>query len=203
MKLYYSPGACSLAAHIVLHEAGLPFETEKVNLADKKTATGADYLAVNPKGYVPALQLDNGEVLTEAPVVLQYLADQAPARQLAPAAGTMERYRLIEWLNFISTELHKSLGMLFKPGLPEETRQMMRTLAGTRLDLVDKQLQGRDYLTGNQFGIADAYLSTVLGWSRLLQFDLARWPAVQAYLQRVNARPAVRAAMAAEGLLNQ
>lgn len=203
MKLYYSPGACSLAPHIVLREAGLPFELEKVNLGTKQTETGADYRAINPKGYVPTLQLDNGEVLTEASVVMQYLADQAPEKQLLPAAGTMERYRVVEWLNFISTEVHKSLGMLFKPGLPEETKQMMLALAGTRLDLVEKQLQGRDYLTGNQFTVADAYLSTVLGWSRLLRFDLARWPTVQAYLQRVAARPAVQAAMVAEGLIKK
>jgi len=200
MKLYYSPGACSLAPHIVLREAGLQFELEKVDLGTKKTDTGADYRTVNPKGYVPTLQLDNGEVLTEASVVMQYIADKVPEKQLAPAAGTMERYRVIEWLNFISTEVHKTLGMLFKPGLPEETKQMMIALAGTRLDLVEKQLQGHDYLTGNQFTVADAYLSTVLGWSRMLHFDLARWPTVQAYLQRVAARPAVQAAMTAEGL---
>lgn len=203
MKLYYFPGACSLAPHIVLREAGLPFELEKVDLGSRQTDTGADYRTVNPKGYVPALQLHNGDVLTEAPVVLQYIADQAPDRQLLPAAGTMARYRAIEWLNFIATEVHKTLGMLFKPGLPDETKQMLHALAGTRLDLIEKQLQGRDYLTGNQFSVADAYLTTVLGWSHLLQFDLARWPTVQSYLQRVAARPAVQAAMVAEGLIKQ
>lgn len=203
MKLYYSPGACSLAPHIVLREAGLQFDLEKVDLGAKKTDSGADYRTINPKGYVPTLQLDDGQTLTEAAVILQYIADRAPQKQLVPAAGTMERYRATEWLHFVSTELHKTLGMLFKPGMPEETKKMMLELAGTRLDLVEKQLQGRDYLTGNQFTIADAYLSTVLGWSRLLRFDLARWPTVQAYLQRVAARPAVQAAMAAEGLIGK
>lgn len=201
MKLYYAPGACSLSPHIVLREAGFEFDLEKVGLADKKTESGADYRQINPKGYVPALQLDSGEVLTEVPAVVQYLADQMPEKQLAPAAGTMERYRLIEWLNFISTELHKTLGMLFRPGLPEETRQAARDTAAARLGIIDKQLEGRDYLAGDRFSVADAYLFTVLGWSRPLHFDLARWPAVQAYLQRVAARPAVQAAMAAEGLI--
>jgi glutathione S-transferase len=203
MKLYYSTGACSLSPHIVLREAGFPFELEKVNLASKKTANGDDYLAVNPKGYVPALRLDSGEVLTEGPAIVQYLADKAPEKQLAPAAGSMERYRLIEWLNFISTEVHKTFSPMFKPNTPEETKQASRDTLSARLEIVEKQLQGRDYLTGNQFSVADAYLFTVLCWARPMKFDLGRWPLVQAYMQRVAARPAVHEAMKAEGLLKE
>lgn len=203
MKLYYSTGACSLSPHIVLREAGFPFDLERVNLASKKTAGGADYLEVNPKGYVPALALDNGEVLTEGPAIIQYLADKAPEKQLAPAAGSMERYRLIEWLNFISTELHKTFSPLFKPNAPEETRQASRDTIAARLNIVEKQLQGRDYLNGNQFSVADAYLFTVLNWARPMKFDLGQWPAVQAYMQRVAARPAVHDAMKAEGLIKE
>lgn len=203
MKLYYSTGACSLSPHIVLREAGFPFELERVNLASKKTAGGADYLEVNPKGYVPALALDNGEVLTEGPAIIQYLADKAPEKQLAPAAGSMERYRLIEWLNFISTELHKTFSPLFKPNAPEETKQASRDTIAARLNIVEKQLQERDYLNGNQFSVADAYLFTVLNWARPMKFDLGQWPAVQAYMQRVAARPAVHDAMKAEGLIKE
>jgi glutathione S-transferase len=201
MKLYFSPGACSLSPHIVLHEGGFTFDIEKVGLADKKTAGGADFLQINPKGYVPALQLDNGELLTEGPAIVQYLADQVPGKQLAPLAGSMERYRLLEWLNFISTELHKGFSPLFKPATPEETKQAARDTLAARINIIEKQLQQHDYINGNQFSIADAYLFTVLGWSRHVKFELVRWPAVQGYLQRVAARPAVRAAMVAEGLL--
>lgn len=203
MKLYFAPGACSLAPHIILCEIGLPFEAEKVSLSSKKTAGGGDYRAINPKGYVPALQLDDGAVLTEAAVVLQYIADRAPEKGFAPAAGSMEHYRLQEWLNFVATELHKSFGLLFKPNIPEETKQSMHNLIAARLDLVEKQLQGRDYLLGNQFSIADAYLFTVVGWAPHVKIDLGRWHAVQAYLQRVASRPAVRAAMTAEGLVKE
>jgi len=203
MKLYYSTGACSLSPHIVLRELGFSFDLERVNLASKKTAGGEDYLEVNPKGYVPALVLDGGEVLTEGPAIVQYLADQAPEKQLAPAAGTMPRYHLAEWLNFISTELHKSFSPLFKPNTPEETKQAARDTIAARLHIVEKQLQGRDYLTGNQFSVADAYLFTVLCWTRPMKFDLGQWPAVQAYMQRVAARPAVHEAMKAEGLIKE
>ncbi|MGH8806616.1 MAG: glutathione transferase GstA [Noviherbaspirillum sp.] len=203
MKLYFSPGACSLAPHIVLREAGLPYELEKVTLADKKTASGADYKQINPKGYVPALQLDNGEVLTEVNAVLQYLADRAPGQRMAPDAGSMESYRLIEWLSFISSELHKSFGPLFKQATPEETRQILRDTLALRLDIIEGQLQGRDYLTGNQFSIADAYLFTVARWTTPLKFEMERWPALQAYLQRVAQRPAVRTAMLEEGLIKE
>ncbi|WP_420472745.1 glutathione transferase GstA [Noviherbaspirillum sp. ST9] len=203
MKLYYSTGTCSLSPHIVLLEAGLPFDVERVNLASKKTAGGADYLEVNPKGYVPTLVLDSGDVLTEGPAIVQYLADKVPEKQLVPAAGTMERYHLIEWLNFISTELHKSFSPLFKPNTPEETKQAYRDLLAARINIVEKQLQGREYLTGNQFSVADAYLFTVLNWARPMKIDLGQWPAVQAYMQRVAARPAVHAAMKAEGLIKE
>lgn len=202
MKLYYATGTCSLAPHIVLLETGLPFDTEKISLATKKTAGDVDYFSINPKGYVPALQLDNGEILTEVPAVVQYIADLAPEKQLAPAFGTMERYRLIEWLNFISTELHKGFGVLFHPG-PEETKQAARELLAARLAIVEKQLQRHEHIAGNQFSAADAYLITVLGWARPLKFDLARWPAAQAYQQRVSSRSTVHAAMVAQGLIKE
>jgi glutathione S-transferase len=200
LKLYFSPGACSLSPHIVLQELGMQYDTEKVNLADKKTASGGDYRQINPKGYVPALQLDNGEVLTEVSAVVQYLADQMPEKHLVPKAGTMERYRLMEWLNFISTEMHKAFSPLFKPTTPDETKKTALDTLTTRLEWLDKQLQGRDYLTGAQFTVADAYLFTVLTWTRHVKLDLARWPAVHAFFERVGARPAVQAAMVSEGL---
>ncbi|WP_019142248.1 glutathione transferase GstA [Noviherbaspirillum massiliense] len=201
MKLYLSPGACSLSPHIVLLEAGLKFETEKVSLADKKTESGADFRKINPKGYVPALQLENGEVLTEGPAIVQYLADKAPEKKLVPEPGSMQRYRLAEWLNFISTELHKTFGSLFNPQASEETKQAARDRMAARLDLVEQQLQKASYLMGEQFSVADAYLFTVLNWSGFLKFPLDRWPSVQQYQQRVAARPAVRAALVAEGLI--
>lgn len=203
MKLYYATGTCSLSPHIVLLEAGLPFELEKVSLASKKTASGADYLEVNPKGYVPALRLDDGDVLTEGPAIVQYLADKVPDKQLVPPAGTMARYHAIEWLNFISTEIHKTFGVLFKPNVPEETKQAAHDTLAARLQIVERQLQGREYVTGNQFSVADAYLFTVLGWAKPLKFDLGRWTGIQAYQQRVAARPTVRAAMVAEGLIKE
>lgn len=203
MKLYFSPGACSLAPHIVVCEAGLPYELEKVNLADKTTASNDDYRQINPKGYVPALLLDNDEVLTEAAAVLQYLADKASGQRLSAEAGTMENYRLIEWLIFISSEIHKGFGPLFKPGMPEEAKQIARDTLAARFDIIEGQLQGRDYLTGNQFSIADAYLFTVASWSRHFKFNLDRWPALEAYLQRVAERPAVRTAMLEEGLIKK
>lgn len=201
MKLYFSPGACSLASHITLLEAAMQFETEKVSLAEKKTASGADYTAVNPKGYVPALQLDNGEVLTEGPAIMQYIADQVPDKKLAPAAGTMERYRLVEWLNFISTEIHKSFSPLFKPNTPEETKKASRDQLAKRFAYVEQQLQGKEYLTGNHFTVADAYLFTILGWTKPMEFDLSPWPEIQAYQRRVAVRPAVQVALVTEGLI--
>jgi glutathione S-transferase len=201
MKLYYSPGACSLAPHIVLREAGFEFDLEKVSLAAKKTASGEDFTQINPKGYVPVLKLDDGHMLTEGPAIDQYLADKKPTSGLAPANGTMERYHLIEWLNFISTELHKQFGPLFKPSTPQETRQTQVDLLGKRFDYVVDQLKNKQYLTGDVFTIADAYLFTVLNWGDVLKLDMSKWPVLQKYVARVAARPQVQAALKAEGLL--
>lgn len=202
MKLYYSPGACSMAVHIVLIEGGFSFDKEQVDLATKKTADGTDFTSINPNGYVPALALNNGEVLTEAAVILAYLADQVPERKLAPAAGSMERYRLQEKLNFITTELHKGFGSLFNPAMPEEWREQVKQGLGKRLDYIAGQLQGRQYLLGDEFSIADAYLFTILGWSKLTKVDLSPWPVLVEYSARIAGRPAVQAAMKAEGLIN-
>jgi glutathione S-transferase len=201
MKLYYSPGACSLAPHIVLREAGFEFDLEKVSLAANKTASGEDFTQINPKGYVPVLKLDDGHMLTEGPAIDQYLADKKPTSGLAPANGTMERYHLIEWLNFISTELHKQFGPLFKPSTPQETRQTQVNLLGKRFDYVVDQLKNKQYLTGDVFTIADAYLFTVLNWGDVLKLDMSKWPVLQKYVARVAARPQVQAALKAEGLL--
>ncbi len=201
MKLYYSPGACSLSPHIVLAEAGLAYSIEKVDLKAKKTETGADFFAVNAAGYVPALVLDNGEVLTEGPAIVQYLADQVPEKKLAPPPGSFERVRLQEKLNFISTEIHKSFSPLFNPAAPEEWKTVVRGLIGRRLDVVEGTLAGRDYLLGD-FTVADAYLFTVLGWGRLVGVDVNEGrPLLAAYLKRVGARPAVLQALREEGLI--
>jgi glutathione S-transferase len=201
MKLYFSPGACSLASHIALFEAGLDFTAERVDLRSKQTAGGVDFTTIVSKGYVPALQLNDGTVLTEGPAIMQYVADQAPAAQLAPANGTLERYRVIEWLNFISTELHKSFSPLFRPTSTEDMKEAARTTLRTRLSWLAAHLEGRDYLLGSQFSIADAYLFTVLGWTKHVQFDLSPWPVLSAFTQRVGARPAVQSALRAEGLI--
>jgi len=200
MKLFFSPGACSLAAHIALHEIGAPFETERVNLRDKKTASGADFTQINPKGYVPALQLDNGEVLTENAAVLQYIADLAPEKTLAPAGGTMARYRLIEMLHFIATEVHKSYSPLFRPDTPEQTKDNARQAIARRVGYLAEGLQKSTYLLGEDFTVADAYLFVVLGWSKNMNIDLSPWPGIVSYLERIAQRPAVKAARAAEGL---
>jgi glutathione S-transferase len=200
MKLYYAPGACSLAPHIGLREAGYQFDLEQVDLAAKKTKSGADYTKINGKGYVPALQLDSGEVITEAPVILQYIADQKPESGLAPKAGTMERYRTQEWLNFVTSELHKGFGILFNPALPENARPAVVDRLGQRLDFLAKQLDGKPYLTGDKFTAPDAYLFTVLSWAPHLKISLDRWPTLKAYVERVAGRPHVQAALKAEGL---
>jgi len=197
MKLYYTPGACSLSPHIVLREAGLAFDAESVDLASKKTKSGADFRAVNPKGSVPALQLDNGEVLTEGAAIVQYLADRKPAAKLAPAAGTMERYRLQEWLNYIASEIHKGFSPLFNPKASDEWKQIVKGNLATRFDFLSNKLKGKDYLMGS-FSVADAYLFTVLGWAKELKIDLAKWPVLATYMERVAARPAVKAALEAE-----
>lgn len=201
MKLYFSPGACSLASHIALLEAGLPFATERVDLGKKVTASGADFRAVNPNGYVPALELDGGGVLTEGPAILQFIADQAPGAQLMPAAGTVERYRVIGWLNFIGTELHKNFSPLFNKAASEDMRTAGRTNLAHRFGYVARMLEGRAYLAGDQFSVADAYLFTVVNWSGFVGFDLSDWPLLQAHLARIAARPAVQQALRDEGLL--
>ncbi len=201
MKLYFAPGACSLSPHIVLEEAGIAAETEQVNNQEKKTKSGTDYWTINPKGQVPALQLDSGEMLTEGPVIVQYLADQKPASGLVPPAGSIERYRVQEWLNFITSELHKSFGPIFRPTTPDAFKTISKENLGKRFDWLDKQLDGRQYLMGDKFTVADAYLFTVLRWSGRVQIDLGKWPNLKAYADRVAARPKVQAAMKAEGLL--
>ena len=201
MKLYFSPAACSLSPHIALCEAGLPHTIDKVDLKAKKTSTDTDYLRINPKGYVPALQFDDGTVLTEGPAIVQWIADQVPEKHLAPPAGTMERYHLVEWLNFIGTELHPSMGGLFKPELPEATRAALIERLGKRLDYVGGQLGTKTWLMGEHFTVADGYLFTVLGWARWVKFDLSKWTGLLAYASRVAARPQVQQAMKAEGLL--
>ncbi len=201
MKLYYSPGACSLSPHIVLREGGFDFQLERVDLKSSVTETGADYKAINPNGYVPALQLDDGQVLTEGPAIVQYLADRVPEKRLVPPAGTMERYRLMEWLNFISTELHKGFGALFNPKLPDEAKAIIKSQLVSRIEHANRLLSGKTYAMGDTFTVADAYLFTVLGWGKYVGIDLAPWPVLTAYLGRVGARPAVQAALAAEGLI--
>lgn len=201
MKLYYKAGACSLSPHIVLREAGLAFELERVDLASKKTGSGGDYLGLNPKGYVPALLLDDGQLLTEGPAIVQYLADLVPEKRLAPPAGTMARTRLQEWLNFIATELHKGFSPLYNPRAPEEWKSVVRELLAKRIALVAEQLERRDYLMGEGFTVADAYLFTVLNWAGFAKVDLSPWPVLKAYMARVAARPAVKAALQAEGLV--
>ncbi len=200
MKLYYSPGACSLSPHIVLREAGLQFQLVKVSLRDKRTDDGSDFDQVNAKGYVPVLELDDGQRLTEGPAIVQYIADQAPVKNLAPLAGTMARYRLQEWLNFISTELHKQFSPLFDPASDEALKTRQRERIERRVAWVAPQLEKHPYLMGPSFSVADAYLFTVLGWAGHVGIDLTRWPPVTAFLERMGARPAVGAALAAEGL---
>lgn len=199
MKLYYSPGACSLAVHIVLREAKYKFDLDRVDLAAKKTESGEDYLAVNPKGYVPALKLDDGTALTEVGAIIQYLADQKPRRGLAPKPRTPERYKLIEWINFTSSEIHKALGDFFNPKMTPEWREARLERLGKRFAYLDKTLGGSEHLMG-EFSIADAYLFTVLNWTSLHQIDMAPWPQLQAFMRRVGERPSVRKAMKAEGL---
>jgi glutathione S-transferase len=201
MKLYYSPGACSLSPHIVLREAGLSFEVEKVDLGTKKTESGKDFTAINPKGYVPALQLDDGSLLTEGPAIVQYIADKAPQARLAPANGTLERYRLQETLNFIGTELHKNFSPLFNRSYPEDAKTMLRETIAKRFGTLSGPLEKSPFLMGEQFTVADAYLFTVLSWCQWVNVDLSKWPVLTAYQARVAARPHVQAALKAEGLL--
>jgi glutathione S-transferase len=201
MKLYFAPGACSLSPHIVLREAGFDFDLEQVNNQEKKTKSGLDYWGVNAKGQVPVLELDSGERITEGPVIVQYLADQKPASGLAPVHGSMERVRVQEWLNFTTSEIHKTFGPIFRPTTPDAFKDLSRENLGKRFDWLDKQLAGKQYLTGDKFTVADAYLFTVLRWSTRVNIDLAKWPNLKAYVDRVAARPKVQEAMKVEGLI--
>lgn len=200
MKLYYSPGACSLAIHIDLREAGMNFSLEKVDLRGGKYA-GGDFSKVNPKGYVPALELDNGEVLTEGVAIAQYIAEKKPDSGLLPAAGTMERVRCLEWMTYISSEIHKTFSPLWKPDITEDAKAKAVDYLGKRVAYANQALQGKDYLLGSKFTIADAYLFTVMGWASILKLDTSAWPNVNAFLERVAKRPKVQEAMKAEGLL--
>jgi glutathione S-transferase len=201
MKLYFSPGACSLSPHIALREAGLPFELEQVDLRAKKTKSGGAFSLVTPKGSVPVLQLDDGQILTEGPAIVQYIADRKPESQLAPPAGTLERYRLQEWLNYVTSELHKGFSPLFKANTPAEYKEVLKEALAGRLDYLSKHLEKQKYLLGDKFSVADGYLFTVLNWTNHVGMNLARWPVLQAYVERVAARPAVAAALKAEGLV--
>ena len=200
MKLYYSPGACSLAPHIAMRELGIPVDLKKVDLKAKQY-DGGDFKQVNAKGYVPAVQMDDGTVLTEAPVILQYLADQKPEAGLAPKPGDPARYKLQETLNFITSELHKGMGSFFSPAMNDGWRQAMTERLGLRFDWLAKQLDGKQYLMGDKFSVADAYLFTILNWAPMVKFDLGRWPAITDYHKRVGARPKVQEALKAEGLV--
>ncbi|HET8942366.1 MAG TPA: glutathione transferase GstA [Rudaea sp.] len=201
MKLYYSPGACSLSPHIVAHELGQELKYEKVDTKTKRTASDRDFWQINPKGSVPALELDNGEVLTEGPAIVQYLADQKGNTALAPANGTLARARLQEMLNYITSEIHKSYSPLFSDATPEATREERKAYLNKRYGLVEKILAKQPYLLGDHFTVADAYLFTVTRWADFVKLDLSAFPHVQTFQKRVAARPAVQAAMAAEGLI--
>jgi len=201
MKLYYTPGACSLSPHIALLEAGLPYDLVKVDLRAKKLENGDDYLAVNPKGQVPALALDSGELVTEGPVIVQMIADQVAGKNLAPARDTAERYKLLEWLNFISSEVHKSFGPLFSPVLADDAKAFFKDRVMGKFKYIDGALAGRDYLMGKQFTVADGYLFTMLSWADRMKFDLSGMPNLVAYKDRVAARPMVKEALTKEGLM--
>jgi glutathione S-transferase len=202
MKLYYSPGACSLSPHIALLEAGLPYDLVKVDLRAKKLENGDDYLKVNPKGQVPALALDNGELATEGPVIVQMIADKAPGKNLAPARDSAERYKLQEWLNYITGELHKNFGPMFSPVLADDAKAFFKERVMGKFKYLDGQLAGRDYLMGKQFTVADGYLFTMLCWADRMKFDLSAMPNLLAYKARVAARPKVQEALTKEGLMN-
>ena len=201
MKLYYSPGACSLSPHIALQEAGRAYTPVLASTKSHKLQDGTDYYTINALGYVPVLELDNGERLREGPAIVQYIADQVPDKQLAPANGTLARYRLQEWLTFIGTELHKGFSPLFNPATPEDYKPMVRERLLQRLQWVDGQLAGKQYLMGDQFTVADGYLFTVTNWTQPTKLDISGLANLAAYRERVGARPAVQAAMKAEGLL--
>ncbi|HVG60875.1 MAG TPA: glutathione transferase GstA [Hyalangium sp.] len=198
MKLYYSPGACSLNPHIMLREAGLKFDLEKVDLRSHKTAKGTDYYSINPKGYVPTLQLDDGQFLTENPAIVQYIADQKPEMKLAPPNGTLERYRLQEWLGFIGTEIHKAFGPLWNPNLAEPEKKATQDKLKKRFEFVARNLEGKQFLMGDHFTAPDAYMFVMLGWAQHFKIDLSEYPVLKSYQERIAARPAVKAALEAE-----
>lgn len=201
MKLYYSPGACSLSTHIVLHESGLAFTPVLASTKTHKLEDGTDYYSINPKGYVPLLELDDGQRLTECQAILQYVGDRVPDKKLIPPWGSMERYRQIEWLTFIGSELHKGFGMFFNPAMPEDFKAPTRTRLAGRLQWVNQQLEGRPYLMGDNFSVADAYLFTVVNWNKYVGADASGLTHLDAFMARVAARPAVQRAMQAEGLI--
>ena len=201
MKLFYTPGACSLSPHIALLEAGLPFTLSKVDLKVKKLESGEDFSHVTGKSYVPALQLDSGYVLTEGAAIVQYIADQKPAAALAPTAGTMERYKLQEWLNFIAAEIHKPMGSMFNAAQTAEWKEAVKATLSKRLDWLSAQFEGKPYLMGEKFSVADGYLFTILNWAGMVKFDMGKWPVLQQYAARVAQRPKVMEALKAEGLL--
>lgn len=201
MKLFFSPGACSLATHIVLKETRQPFKLEKVDTGTHTTADGADYYAINPKGAVPVLELENGERLTEGPIIAQYIADKAGRADLLPAAGSMDRYRVMEWQNYITSELHKTFTPLFNPNLDSSAKKTLAGVLRKKYEWVNTQLQSKDYLLGKSFTVADAYLFAVTGWAKYVSLDLADLKHLQDFLARVAGRPAVREALKAEGLL--
>jgi glutathione S-transferase len=203
MKLYYSPGACSLSPHIVLREAGLAFEPMLAPTKTHQLADGTDYYTINPLGYVPVLELDDGARLREGPAIIQYIADQAPTKNLAPANGTLQRYRLQEWLTFIGTEIHKTYSPLFNAALADDAKQVFRDKLASRYKWVNGELQGKQYLMGDHFTVADAYFFVVTRWAQPLKIDLSAMPNVQAHHERVAARPAVQEALKAEGLVKQ
>lgn len=200
MKLYFSPGACSLSPHIALFEAGLKFETERVDLKQKKTASGRDFNEINPKGYVPALELDDGTLLTEGPMIVQYIADRAPAKKLAPAPESGDRYRLQEWLTFVNSEIHKSFGPLFDPKGLEEAKNAARQKIAKRLAIAEKRLSEKPYLMGDAYSVADGYLYVMLRWCEGMNLDISALPGLVAFKQRISQRPAVQEALVAEGL---
>jgi glutathione S-transferase len=201
MKLYYSPGACSLSPHIILRETGSNFDLVRTDTKTKTTDGGGDYWKVNPNGYVPALQLDDGTVLTEGPVIVQYIADTAGATKLAPANGTPARYKLQSWLNYVSTELHKGFSPLFNPNMPDAAKTIVRERLAQRFAVLDKHLASHDYLMGKDFTVADAYAFTILNWAKKLNVDLSPYKSIEAYRARIGERPSVKAAMQAEGLI--
>jgi glutathione S-transferase len=201
MKLYFSPGACSLSPHIALREAGLPFELEQVDVRAKRTKSGGDFLKVNPKGQVPTFVLDDGDVLTEGPVIVQYIADQKPEAKLAPVAGTRERYHLQEWLNFLTSEIHKSFSPLFRPTTPDDYKSIAKANLADRFGYLDRHFATKSHLLGEQFTVADGYAFTLLNWAPRVGIDLTPWANVQAFQKHVGGRPKVQEALKTEGLI--